>query len=53
MSPDHLTPDEERRLLERLAERIHAYRTEKRRLEFERRLFFGRRPVTQSGFCLN
>lgn len=48
-----LPPDDQRLILERLAARIHAYRADKRRVEFEYRLFFGRRLVTQEGFCLN
>jgi hypothetical protein len=49
---DYLSPDDESRILERLADMIAEFRKEKQRLEFERRLFHVRPPVMQKGFCL-
>ena len=49
---DYLSPDDERRLLERMADMVAGFRAYKRRLEFEYRLFRAHPPVMQEGFCL-
>ena len=50
---DSLPPDDQRRILERLADTTAYYRSEKRRAEFEFKLFHSHPPVVQEGFCLN
>ena len=48
-----LPPDEQRLILQRLADMIDEYQQDKRRLEFERKLFHSHPPVKQEGFCLS
>ena len=50
---DNLPEDEQRLILERLADTTAYYRSEKRRVEFEFKLFHSHPPVVQEGFCLN